>query len=92
MSKYINKYFNWLGIQNEAMRRSLKVVFVFVLIIPHTTWEISYFYNNMFDSWVDFFKGTFAFLFITLAFIGSFTSTLKCITWIKQGYDKDRTY
>ena len=33
MSKYINKYFNWLGIQNEGIRRIILTIYPLTAII-----------------------------------------------------------
>ena len=85
----MDKLFNWLGIQNEGMRRSLKVVFVIGLVIthiPNRTWDI-FGSNNFEDSFLDF--GLFVFL--SFVYTISFIATGKCITWIKQGFDKNRT-
>ena len=77
----IDKYFNWLGIKNEGIRRIIYLVHLIAFPFWYYCWdEIPTYYVG----------GDFVTLATILSPIWT-TIVMKLITWIKQGFDKDST-
>ena len=76
MRKYIDKYFNWLGIKNEGIRRIIYVIHLIALPL----W-FNFFYETL-DMDAD--AELFFWLYPILTSI-----VIKVITWIRQGFDKE---
>jgi len=75
MRKYIDKYFNWLGIKNEGIRRIIYVIH----LIAFPLW-FNFFYETL-DMYGD--AVLYSWLYPILTSI-----VIKVITWIRQGFDK----
>ena len=78
MQKYIDKYFNWLDIKNEGIRRIILIIHPIAMIF-------------MFISTEPVMVDDFAIALAILTPIFT-TAIIKCSIWIKQGFDKDTIY
>ena len=79
----MNKYFNWLGIKNEGIRRIILVMYSSLAII-FTIWYFDYLYFKDYGL-SDYVMDT---LLILLLFV-AISIFIKTITWIKQGFDNN---
>ena len=80
MRKFIDKYFNWLGIKNEGIRRIVLVI----NLIAFPFWF--YFFEEILDVGNDG-------VGVGVILSPIWTSiVLKIISWVKQGFEKDTIY
>ena len=86
MSKYITKYFQFIGVENEGLKRIILTLMTISLLVGGC-WYYSYSFHTLFglDGLFNY-DDLFDFLLIVLGTFISFSIVLRTITWVEEGF------